>query len=169
MNKIVVIAHDIRSAHNIGSLLRTCDGLGVDRVYMTGYTPHPEASIDQRLPHIASRVTKMIHKTALGAENSVNWEAGQDIHDVIDKLRAQNFKIIGLELSQNAVPLHSFAIKDKIALLLGNEIRGIEQSLLDVCDSTVFIPMLGQKESLNVTEAASMALYYLRYIMNTVQ
>lgn len=169
MNKIVVIAHDIRSAHNIGSLLRTCDGLGVDRVYMTGYTPHPETKSDQRLPHIASRVTKMIQKTAIGAENTVDWVAEQNIFNVINKLRTQNFKIIGLEIDQNAVPLHNFKSKNNIAIILGNEIRGIEQSLLDICDETVFIPMLGKKESLNVTEAASMTLYYLRYIMNTVQ
>lgn len=169
MNKIVVIAHNIRSAHNIGSLIRTCDGLGIDRVYMTGYTPHPEIVNDVRLPHVASHVTKMIHKTALGAENAVSWVAGKGIHNIINELQTHNFKIVGLETSHNAVPLHCFKSKENIALLLGNEIRGIEQSLLDICDETVVIPMLGKKESLNVTEAASMALYYLRYIMNAVQ
>lgn len=169
MRKLVVVAHDIRSAHNIGSLLRTCDGLGVECVYMTGYTPHPLKKNDDRLPHIASRVTKLIHKTALGAESSVKWNASYTIEELIPKLRSKNYKIIGLELVPDAIPLQDFYSTDRIALILGNEIRGITKDILEMCDDSVCIQMLGKKESLNVTEAASMALFYLRYIMNTVQ
>ena len=82
MQKICFIAHNIRSAHNIGSLLRTADGLGIRHVYMSGYTPYPKQPNDARLPHIADKASKLIHKTALGAEMSVEWSGGHEINKI---------------------------------------------------------------------------------------
>ena len=91
MSKIVVIAHNIRSTHNIGSLFRTADGLGVQKLYLTGYTPYPHYEDDERMPHIARKTHKQISKTALGAEETVEWEYAEDVFSIIKKLRKSGF------------------------------------------------------------------------------
>jgi 23S rRNA (guanosine2251-2'-O)-methyltransferase len=163
MTDIAVIAHDIRSTHNVGSLLRTCEGLGVARVYFTGYTPYPEAPDDARLPHITRKLTAQIHKTALGAEGLVRWEHRDDIAALIAQLRSEGFLVVALEQSSASVPLPAFKAPAKVALLVGREVEGIDPELLRLCDRTVEIPMFGQKESFNVVQAAAMALYALRF------
>lgn len=161
---IVVIAHDIRSTHNTGSLLRTCDGLGVRAVYFTGYTPYPALSEnDPRLPHITQKLTRQIHKTALGAEDSVPWSHIEDIHACIRQLHSQGFTVAALEQTSRSTPLPDFKAPQKIALLLGREVEGIGPDILALCDVAVEIPMAGQKESFNVVQAAAMALYHLRF------
>ena len=162
MRKIVVIAHDIRSAHNVGALMRTAEGLGVDKIYFTGYTPYPALLKDTRLPHESSKLTKQIRKTALGAEIILNFEH-TDIFIVIKSLKQENFEIIALEQTKNALALHNFQPGAKLALLLGREVEGIAPEILKLCDQTVVIPMFGKKESFNVVEAASMALYHCRF------
>lgn len=164
LRDIVVIAHDIRSTHNVGSLLRTCEGLGVNRVYCTGYTPYPTlAKHDIRLPHIAAKLTKQIHKTALGAEDLVPWSHEESIESLIATLKKDGFTVVGLEQAENSIQLPAFQPPSKIALLLGREVEGIEPTLLNLCDSTLEIPMLGRKESFNVVQAAAIALYKLRF------
>lgn len=160
---IVVIAHDIRSTHNVGSLLRTCEGLGVSKVYFTGYTPYPTVSSDTRLPHISAKLTKQISKTALGAEALVNWEHVLDILQIINTLKADGYQLIALEQSSDSIPLPDFIAPDKVALLLGREVEGIDPELLQRCDAVLEIPMFGQKESFNVVQAAAIALYQLRF------
>jgi 23S rRNA (guanosine2251-2'-O)-methyltransferase len=108
MHSIVVIAHNIRSTHNIGSLMRTCDGLGVSKVYLTGYTPYPMLMHDPRLPHLADRIDKQIHKTALGAEKTVDWEHSEDIFKVLRQLKSQGYMIAGLEQSKDSIVLAEF-------------------------------------------------------------
>jgi len=163
MRSLVVIAHDIRSTHNIGSLLRTADGLGIEKVYLTGYTPYPIKPGDKRLPHIASKLSSAIHKTALGAELTVPWEQNDDVFPILSVLRADGYKILALEQTEDAVDITKFSAPDKCALLLGSEVTGISEELLNIADKSLVIPMFGKKESFNVVQAAAMALYQLRF------
>ena len=163
MHKIVVIAHDIRSTHNVGSLLRTCEGLGATHVYFTGYTPYPLKPKDERLPHIARKLDSQIHKTALDAEKMVPWTHLSDVNVCIEQLKADGYVIAALEQSSDSVPLPDYHPSDKIALLLGREVEGIEAEVLRTCDVCLEIPMFGHKESFNVVQAAAMALYALRF------
>lgn len=156
---LVLIAHDVRSCYNVGSLLRTADGLGVDKVYLTGYTPYPMMVQDPRLLYLAQKIDKQIHKTALGAEHSVHWEHNDDIAKVIEQLRYDKFTIVALEQSPSSIPLQAYRTPERIALVVGREVEGIEQGVLALADQIVEIPMRGQKESFNVAAAAAMALY----------
>ncbi len=161
---LVLIAHDIRSCHNVGSLLRTAEGLGVKGVYFTGYTPYPMSSADTRLPHIARKLTAQIHKTALGAEDMVHWEHEADVLQIIKSLRSDGYHIAALEQTAESIPLPDFKSPQKLALLLGREVEGIEPELLKHVDTTLEIPMRGHKESFNVVQAAAMAMYQLMLI-----
>ncbi len=161
--KLVVIAHDIRSCHNVGSLLRTAEGLGVDTVWFTGYTPYPGKPNDDRLPHIAAKIDKDINKTALGTQNSVAWETSEDLRSVITKLKRSGYHIIALEQDKRALSLVDYKPGAKTAILLGREVEGIDPEILELCDDIVEIPMLGKKESFNVVQAAAMMLYHCRF------
>lgn len=161
--QVVLVAHNLRSCHNVGSLLRTADGLGVAHIYLTGYTPYPHAPNDNRLPHLASKLHRQIQKTALGAEKTVSWEHNADIFVVIDNLKKEKFLVAGLEQTADSISLPSWKPPQKIALLVGRETEGLEDEVVDSCDIVLEIPMLGQKESLNVVQAAAMALYHCRF------
>jgi tRNA G18 (ribose-2'-O)-methylase SpoU len=163
MKQLILIAHNLRSSHNVGSLLRTADGLGVSKVILTGYTPYPLTSSDARLPHLARKVDGQIVKTALGAEKLVPWEHHEAIGPVLSSLRGEGYKIYGLEQSGGATALPEFSAPDRLALIVGREVEGLEPAILDLCDGAVEIPMLGKKESFNVVQAAAMALYHCRY------
>lgn len=163
MRSIILIAHDIRSCHNVGALLRTSDGLGVDVVYLTGYTPYPEADYDTRLPHIARKTAKDIHKTALGAENSIMWHYAEDVQAVLDDLSRRGYKLVALEQSSRSIRLPEYKPPDKIVILLGREVEGLDASLIAQCGTVLEIPMFGSKESFNVVHAAAMALYHCRF------
>ncbi|MFZ1812799.1 MAG: TrmH family RNA methyltransferase [Candidatus Saccharimonadales bacterium] len=160
MRSVIVIAHNIRSCHNVGSIFRTCEGFGVEQIILSGYTPYPQLVNDVRLPHIAQKITAQIHKTALGAEtlvpfsqtNQVDWQA----------LRDAGYRIVALEQSPTSILLPNYAPPDKIALLLGEEVDGVAANLLAECDDALEIPMFGRKESFNVSIAAGIALYHLR-------
>jgi tRNA G18 (ribose-2'-O)-methylase SpoU len=161
MHHIVLIAHDIRSTHNVGSLLRTAECMGVQHVYFTGYTPYPATENDERLPHIAAKLTKQIAKTSLGTERLTSWSYAQDIDELITRLRGEEFTIIALEQDSTSVPLPTFKTPEKVALLLGREVEGIDPTLRKKCDTIIEIPQFGKKESLNVVQAAAIALYAL--------
>lgn len=163
MRKIILIAHNIRSTHNVGSLLRTADGLGVEKVYLTGYTPYPAMDNDPRLPHLAAKLTKQIHKTALGAEASLSWQYSPDIFEALSQLKALGYTTAAIEQSAQSVELPTYRPPEKIALLVGREVEGIEPEVLEKVDITLEIPMFGHKESFNVVQAAAMALYHCRF------
>ncbi len=163
MGDIVVVAHDIRSTHNVGSLLRTCEGLGVSHVYLIGYTPYPAMPYDTRLPHIAGKLTAQIHKTALGAEDLVPWTHVDSVALCIDRLKNDGHVVVALEQGSDSVLLPRYHAPTKVALLLGREVEGIDPAVLGMCDTMVEIPMLGRKESFNVVQAAAMALYQFRF------
>ncbi len=164
MRKIVIIAHDIRSAHNVGALLRTADCMGVSAIYFTGYTPFPRVSNDPRLPHQIQNTTAKIAKTALGAERTVNLCVEDDVNALIRKLK-KRYQLIALEQHKNSKKLPDFSTNKDVALLLGREVEGIDEKLLSSCDDVVEIPILGSKESLNVTQAAAIALYHFRFVI----
>jgi tRNA G18 (ribose-2'-O)-methylase SpoU len=151
--QLYIIAHNIRSLHNVGSIFRAADALGVSKIYLTGYTGAPPD------PKIA--------KVALGAENFVPWEKSNSAALLIKKLRAQQpqLRIAALEnnLQRRTVALNKFKPQFPLALIIGEETKGINKSLLDLADDIVEIPMRGQKESLNVSVALGIAAYSLLY------
>ena len=158
MKKLVVILNNIRSTYNVGAILRTCDGLGVNQVIFSGYTPYP----GKGLPHEQEKLVKQIHKTALGAEETVDWEYVEDILTFIDELKAKCYNILALEQAPNSVKLNEFQARDdKYALILGEEVEGIPGEVLELADEVLEIPMVGQKESFNVSVAAGIALWEL--------
>jgi len=163
MREIILVAHDVRSTHNVGSLLRTAEGLGVKKVILSGYTPYPMHDEDRRLPHLAGKIGKDINKTALGAEDLIKWEHHDEILPVLAKLKRDGYVIAALEQTDDGHLLHKYHPPQKIVLVLGREVEGIAPEVLDACDVALEIPMFGKKESYNVVQAAAMALFHCRF------
>ena len=159
MQEIVLIAHNIRSTHNIGSIFRSAEGFGVRRIICSGYTPYPRIAGDTRLPHLTEKITKQINKTALGAESLVPFEHQESLD--FAALRTAGYVIVGLEQDTRSVLLPDYRPPEKIALLLGEEVNGITRALRDECEVLLEIPMQGSKESFNVSVATGIALYSL--------
>lgn len=144
-----VILHNIRSAYNVGSIFRTADAVGIEKIYLTGYTPNPDKD-------------KKIEKTALGAENYVLWQSYKNINYLLKKLKKGKFKIVALEQSKKSIPYYKFKPQFDIVLILGNEVRGLNRKTLEKCDFILEIPMFGKKESLNVAVAFGIVAYDLK-------
>ncbi len=159
MPEIIVIAHNIRSTHNVGAIFRTSEGFGVQKIILSGYTPYPAVDTDTRLPHIAEKLSIQIHKTALGAEKLVPFEYLEEPN--LQSLRTAGYQIVGLEQDAGSIMLPEYHPAEKIALLLGEEVEGISDDLLKQCDDLIEIPMQGKKESYNVSVATGIALYAL--------
>jgi len=159
MPEIIVIAHNIRSTHNVGAIFRTAEGFGISKIILTGYTPYPRVAKDMRLPHIAEKLTKQISKTALGAEAIVPFEHLE--LPPLQQLKSEGYRIVALEQASNSIPIASYKPPEKIVLLLGEEVEGITNDLLMVCEDIIEIPMVGKKESFNVSVATGIALYCL--------
>jgi 23S rRNA (guanosine2251-2'-O)-methyltransferase len=154
---MVVLLHNIRSLHNVGSIFRTADGAGVTRVYLCGITPSP---LDR-----FGRVQSALAKVALGAQDTVAWEKAANTGRLIDRLRKEGFTVIALEQDARAVPYTRVKLTrsrfEKTALVLGAEVTGLPKSILNKCDTIVDIPMRGRKESLNVAVSFGIAVYGL--------
>lgn len=161
MANAVLIIHDVRSTHNVGSMLRTADGLGVKKVFFSGYTPYPAAKDDERLPHIQRKINNQISKTALGAEKNVSWQKVSDVKILINSLRQDGYDIIALEQTDKAILLNNYKPKKPVALIVGNEVEGISKEILGLTDSHIQIPMSGKKESFNVAVACGIALFWV--------
>lgn len=161
MRDIVLIVHNVRSAVNVGSLIRTAEGLGIKKVILSGYSPYPASDKDNRLPHIARKVNARIIKSALGAEKTVDWEHIESLDSVLKTLKNDGYVIAALEQSAGAVPLNTYLAPHKIVLLVGNEISGLDKKIVKKAGVVLEIPMRGHKESFNVSVAAAMALYHL--------
>ncbi|MDB5179520.1 MAG: hypothetical protein JWN12_152 [Candidatus Saccharibacteria bacterium] len=159
MPEIVVIAHNIRSTHNVGAIFRTAEGFGITKIILSGYTPYPKVLNDTRLPHISEKLTAQIHKTALGAETLVPFEHVE--LPPLQVLKDLGYRIVGLEQADRSMSLKDYNAPKKVALLIGEEVHGIEQDLLDQCEDIIEIPMIGKKESFNVSVATGIALYAL--------
>lgn len=149
--KISLILHDVRSAHNVGSLFRSSDALGISEIYLTGYTPAP---IDR-----FGRKVKEITKTALGAEETIPWHSVKSLDSVIKKLRKANVQIIAIEQSKNSIDYKKLRANGDTVFILGNEVDGLSEKILNRVDKIVEIPMKGEKESLNVAIAGSVVLF----------
>lgn len=160
---IVVIGVNIRSSHNVGSILRTCDGFGIQKFIAVGTTPHPEVEDDQRLPHVKLKASKQIAKTALGAESTVKVEYYPDLNSVATKLKSDGFELLFLEQAPESIKLNEFtAESSRVALFLGPEVTGFDPQVLSLADEILEIPMSGEKESFNVSVVAGIALYQLK-------
>jgi 23S rRNA (guanosine2251-2'-O)-methyltransferase len=159
MPNIVVIAHNIRSTHNVGAIFRTAEGFGITKIILSGYTPYPATVNDSRLPHIANKLTKQISKTALGAESIVPFDHLEE--PPLEELKSQGYRIVALEQADTSIPLSKYQPSGHVALLLGEEVEGIAADLLEQCEDIIEIPMVGQKESFNVSVATGIALYAL--------
>jgi len=145
MPKLFVIAHNIRSAYNVGSIFRSADSAGVDKLFLTGYSPSPDH------PKVA--------KTSLGSEHYLKWEHHCGLISLLDLLKSQSVKIVGLETHIKATSIVEAAFDSDTALIVGNEVEGIPSQILDVTDEVIKIPHYGHKESLNVAVAAGVAVY----------
>ncbi len=159
--KICLLAVDVRSAHNVGSLFRSCDGFGAE-LFLVGISPRPNGNDDNRLPHIAKKAHKDIAKTALGAEETVTWRYAETLSECIAKLKVEGYKIIAVEQDKTSSSLYELSCTQPTALVLGREVEGLNPTEIDLCDDVYEIPMSGAKESFNVSVAAGIALYQAR-------
>lgn len=151
--EICLALNNIRSTHNVGSIFRTSDAVGVENIYLCGVTPTP---IDR-----FGRHRKDIAKVALGAEKTIVWEYCKDIRDLIDIKKKQGFDIFALEQNEKSIDYRQVKVKKNTLIILGEETKGIEKEILDKCDKVLEIPMRGNKESLNVSVATGVLLYSL--------
>lgn len=135
----------------------------MEAVWLTGYTPYPSVARDSRLPHEASKLTKQIHKTALGAEDYQTWFQRTDILPLINELRSYGYKVCALEQAKNSKQLESYKVPERIVLVVGREVEGLEVEVVKACDEAIEIPMVGKKESFNVAIAAAMAMHHLKF------
>ncbi len=158
---LLLVLDNLRSAHNVGSILRTADAAGVIQVICVGTTPHPALLGDLRPGHVAARNTKEIAKTALGAEESVSISYEPDLRATLKQLRDAGTTILALEQANNSVNLFTYTPTGSVALVLGNEVDGVKLSAIEDTDIILEIPMKGTKESLNVAVAAGIAMYAL--------
>jgi len=151
---VYVIADNIRSSYNVGSLFRTSDGAQIERLYLCGYTPAPPK--------------KEILKTALGSTESVPWESIENPVELVKKLKSEGVKICALELTDSSIPHYSLT-KDKfpLCLIIGNEISGVSNELIELCDFTIEIPQFGIKQSLNVSVAYGISIFELRRVFDS--
>lgn len=146
---IILILDDIRSLHNIGSVFRTADAFLIEKIYLCGITAVPP--------------NKEIHKTALGATETVVWEYAKDVLEVIQQLKADNISVYAVEQVEHSIMLHDFqvATDHKYALVFGNEVKGVAQEAIHLCDGVIEIPQLGTKHSLNISVSAGIVVWDL--------
>lgn len=146
---VIVVLENIRSAYNVGSIFRTADAFLVESIYICGYSAKP--------PH------KEIKKTALGAEETVHWKHFKNTREAIEELKLGKYKVYAVEQTEGSYKLHAanFRQSEKVAVVFGNEVSGVEQSSIDICDGSLEIPQLGMKHSLNVATAAGVVLWEL--------
>ncbi|MCK4524906.1 MAG: TrmH family RNA methyltransferase [Candidatus Andersenbacteria bacterium] len=149
MKDFVVICDSLRSLHNVGSVFRTADGVGISKVYLCGITGMPDTQKHER----------QISKVALGAQNYVKWEYVKQSWRIVEKLKKEGYQIVSLEQTPKSISYLKFKPKFPLALIVGNEGKGVKKSLLKRSDKIINIPMRGQKESLNVSVAFGIAAY----------
>ena len=144
---VIVVLENIRSAYNVGSVFRTSDAFLIEAIYICGYSAKP--------PH------KEIKKTALGAEETVLWKHFKSAAEAIEELKGTGYKVYGVEQVENSISLEKFTASAPVAVVFGNEVTGVEQSTIALCDGCIEIPQLGMKHSLNIATAAGVVLWEL--------
>ena len=155
-----IILDNIRSAHNVGSIFRSADGAGVEKIYLVGPTPTPIDRFGRTQPEIA--------KTALGAHESIPWEhigksdstSVQEALELSTNLKKEGFTVVAVEQSSKSISLYDFKVLEKVVYILGAEVEGVHKELIDVADTVLEIPMAGIKESLNVSVTAGIVLFH---------
>lgn len=163
MKTVILVMHNIRSCYNVGAILRTAEGFGVPKVILSGYTPRVHDA--KLLPHLREKLDHEIHKTALGAEDMLDIYSCDDILSELEKLKSGGWQIVGLEnnIDKKTVLLGAKELEgelsDRVVLVLGEEVNGIDYALHDIIDLFVEIPMQGEKESFNVSVATGIALF----------
>jgi tRNA G18 (ribose-2'-O)-methylase SpoU len=149
---IIVLLDDVRSLNNIGSIFRTCDAMGVKKMYLCGITAQPPQ--------------REIRKTAIGASKSVDWEYEKDASKIVIKYRELGYEIIGVEQTSKSVSLENYQLNNKQTLLIfGNEINGVSQKLIDLCDLSLEIPQFGTKHSINISVSVGIVLWNLKKLV----
>ena len=144
---VILFCENIRSLYNVGSLFRTCDGARVEAIYLTGYTGYPPR--------------KEIDKTSLGSADTVPWVHNADPVAALSEIKSRGYHVVAFEHTHSSVAYTEAVYRFPLCLVLGNEVEGVTQELLDLCDMAVEIPMYGLKESLNVSVAGGIALYHV--------
>ncbi|MCL5017132.1 MAG: RNA methyltransferase [Patescibacteria group bacterium] len=162
---MIIILDNIRSLFNVGSIFRTADAAGIEKIYLCGITPTPTDRFGRIRPQLA--------KVSLGAENTVEWEYVKSVSGLMNKLKKQKIKIFAVEQDKGSIPYYKLKVESlkskaesgnlKIALVFGNEVNGISKSILKRSDKILEIPMAGKKESLNVSVAAGIVIFNLKY------
>ena len=156
---MIVILHNIRSAENVGSIFRTADAIGAEKIYLLGYTPAP---IDE-----FGRQRQKLIKASLGAEKFIPWKKIKSVKPLITKIKKEGYKIFAIEQDKKSIPYYRLKTKNSrlktTALILGNEVKGLPYSILKLSDKILEIPMLGKKESLNVAVAFGIVAFHLKY------
>lgn len=159
---VLLVLHDIRSAHNVGSMFRTADGAGVRQIILSGYSPCP--------PKVGALyltdADKAFRKTALGAESTVPWKKVSSLPRLMTRLKKEGYELLALEQAPGSVDYREYRPVGKVALIVGNEVEGVAASILKRCDAILEIPMRGKKNSLNVSVATGIALYE---ILSTIE
>ncbi len=150
MKKILVL-HNIRSAQNVGAMFRTADAIGIDEIICSGYTPQP---LDR-----FGRVDKKVSKAALGAEQSVSWRHVADLSNEIAALQNTGVQVAAVEQSSTSIDYKKYNPQNDVALVMGNEVTGVEKEILELADVVLEVPMRGRKESLNVATTAGIVLF----------
>ena len=150
-NKIILMLESIRSMHNVGSVFRTADAFLIEAVFLCGYTPQP--------PH------RDIHKTALGATETVDWMYFPSAADAIKELKSKNYKIFAVEQTEGSIFLDKLKVdrEERVALVFGNEVEGVSNQVLALCDACIEIPQQGMKHSLNISVATGIVLWQMVY------
>lgn len=162
--ELIVVLHNIRSAYNVGAILRTAEGFGVRKVILSGYTP--KVNDLNLLPHLREKLNREIHKTALGAEEMLDIYSSGDIISDLIKLKKDSWRVVGLENNirdDRLRRLNEAGLKlgEKVVLVLGSEVNGIDYALYDMIDVFLEIPMRGKKESFNVSVASGICMYVI--------
>jgi len=147
----ILILHNVRSVENVGAMFRTADAAGINKIYLTGYTPTP---LDR-----FGRIRGDLAKSALGAEEFVPWEHRKNIFPLLKRLKKENFSIIGIEQDKKSIDYKKVILKNKNVFIVGAEVTGIPKNVLKKCDIIAEIPMRGKKESLNVSVALGIVLF----------
>jgi 23S rRNA (guanosine2251-2'-O)-methyltransferase len=144
---VMVVLDNIRSCHNIGSVFRTCDALLIEKIFLCGITATPP--------------NKEIHKAALDSEKSMDWDYAQNTEDVVTKLKEAGWRVFAVEQVQNSIMLPEFypAENEKLVLIFGNEVKGVQQSVIDLCHGVIEIPQFGTKHSFNISVSAGIVLW----------
>ena len=158
MKQLTLILWNIRSTYNVGAILRTCDGFGVERIVLSGYTPF----FDKGLPHEQEKLRKQIHKTALGAEDSVTWKYFDTALEAVETLKAEGYEVYSVEQAHGSTMLQNFTPinNKKYAVVLGNEVKGVHQEVIDASDGCLEIPQFGTKHSMNVSVTGGIIIWH---------